>query len=59
VQGEARFLAMARYYSGNKFNAQGLFEEMKVAWGLLTMKPARVLGDNKFLLEFNSDEDRV
>jgi hypothetical protein len=50
---------MARYYSGNKFNAQGLFEEMKVAWGLLTMKPARVLGDNKFLLEFNSDEDRV
>jgi hypothetical protein len=30
-----------------------------VAWGLITMKPARVLSDNKFLLEFESDEDRT
>jgi hypothetical protein len=30
---------MARYYSGKKYNARGLFEEMKVAWGLHAMKP--------------------
>jgi hypothetical protein len=35
---------------------RGLFEEMKVAWGLHSMQPARVLGDNKFMLEFDTKE---
>jgi hypothetical protein len=55
---EVKFLAMTRYYSGKKYNARGLFEEMKVAWGLHGMKLARVLGDNKFMLEFESEEIR-
>jgi hypothetical protein len=52
-QEATKFLAMVRFYSGKKYNAKGLFEEMKVAWGLLSMKPAKVLGNNKFLLEFD------
>jgi hypothetical protein len=51
-RGEAKFLAMAHYFSGKKFNAKGLFEEMRVAWGLQCMKPVMILGDNRFMLEF-------
>jgi hypothetical protein len=56
---EVKFLAMTRYYSGKKYNARGLFEEMRVAWGLHDMKLARVLGDNKFMLDFESEEIRI
>jgi hypothetical protein len=56
--GGVEFLAMARFYSGKKFNMKGLFEEMGVAWGLHTMKPARILGDNRLMLEFDSYEIR-
>jgi hypothetical protein len=55
---EVKFLAMAQNHSGKKYNARGLFEEMRVAWGLHDMKPARVLGDNKFMLEFTFEEIR-
>jgi hypothetical protein len=54
-QGEMRFLAMVRFYSGKKFNVRGLFEEMRVSWGLHSMKPVQVLGDNMFMLEFDSE----
>jgi hypothetical protein len=47
------FLVMAHFYSGKKINVKGLFEEMRVAWGLNTMKPTRILGDNRFMLEFD------
>jgi hypothetical protein len=53
---QVKSLAMARFYSGKKFNARGLFEEMKVAWGLHSMKSVQVQDDNKFLLEFHSEE---
>jgi hypothetical protein len=56
--GKEKFLAMARYYSGKKFNARGMLEEIRVAWGLHSMKPARILGDNGFMLEFDSYEAR-
>jgi hypothetical protein len=46
---------MARFYSGKKYNVWGLFEEMRVAWGLQSLNPVQVLGDNKFLLEFDSE----
>jgi hypothetical protein len=52
----ARHLAMARFFSRKKFNARGLIEEMRVVWGLHTLKPVQVLGDNRFLIEFDSDE---
>jgi hypothetical protein len=32
---------------------------MKVAWDLLAIKQARVLDDHKFMLEFDSDVDRM
>jgi hypothetical protein len=54
-QAEAKELAMVRFYLGKKYNVRGLFEEMRVAWGLHSMKPVQVLGDNKFLLEFDSE----
>jgi hypothetical protein len=31
AQGVVKFLTMARYYSGKKYSARGLFEETKVA----------------------------
>jgi hypothetical protein len=57
-QCEVKFLAMAHYYSGKKFNVWGLFGELKVAWGQIMMKQVKVLDDNKFLLEYSSDEER-
>jgi hypothetical protein len=57
-RGEDKFLAMARFYSGKKFNATGLFEEMRVAWGLNSIKLVKILGDNRFMLEFDSPEAR-
>jgi hypothetical protein len=47
---------MARFFSGKKSNACGLFEEMKVAWGLHNIKPMQILGDNRFLIEFDTEE---
>jgi hypothetical protein len=55
-QAEVKPLAMVRFYSRKKFNVRGLFEEMSGAWGLQSMKQLQVLGDNKFLLEFDSEE---
>jgi hypothetical protein len=55
VQAEAKSLVMAGFYSGKKYNVGGLFEEMRVAWGLQSMNPVQVLGDNKFLLKFDSE----
>jgi hypothetical protein len=58
AQGDVKILAMARFYSGKKYNARGLFKEMKVEWDLHSMQLARVLGGNKFMLEFDTDEIR-
>jgi hypothetical protein len=35
---------------------RGLFKEMRIAWGLPSLKPVQVLGDNMFLIEFDSEE---
>jgi hypothetical protein len=55
------YLAMARLYLGKRFNERGLFEEMWISWGLAQLAAPNVLGDNKYLLEFDSEEvrDRV
>ncbi|RLM62039.1 hypothetical protein C2845_PM14G08390 [Panicum miliaceum] len=50
-----RWLAIARFYSGQNFKAKGLFDEMKVAWGWKDLIPPRSLGDNRFLLEFDTE----
>jgi hypothetical protein len=49
-------LALPHFFYRKKFNAGGLFEEMRVAWGLQYLKPVQVLGDNRFLIEFGSEE---
>jgi hypothetical protein len=54
VQAQAKLLVMARFYLVKKYNVRGLFEEMRVAWGLQSMNPVQVLGDNKFFLKFDS-----
>jgi hypothetical protein len=41
------FLIMARFYSGKRFNARGLFDEMRVAWGLPSLAAPKILGDNR------------
>jgi hypothetical protein len=38
-QVEVKSLAMVQFYSRKKFNASDLFEEMRVTWGLQSMKP--------------------
>jgi hypothetical protein len=35
------FLAMARFYSGKRFNERGMFDEMRVAWGLPSLPAPR------------------
>jgi hypothetical protein len=57
-QGQSKALAMARFFSWKKFNTRGMFEEMRVAWGVHNLKPVQVLGDNRFLIEFESNEVR-
>jgi hypothetical protein len=53
-QGQGKALAMACFFSGKRFNARGMFEEMRVAWGLQSLNPVQVPGDNRFLIEFES-----
>jgi hypothetical protein len=50
------FLAMVRFYSGERLNERGLFEEMRIAWGLASLAAPKGMGDNKYLLEFDSEE---
>jgi hypothetical protein len=48
------WFAMARYYS-RILNPKGLFEEMGAAWRLKTPITVQKLGDNIFILEFDSE----
>jgi hypothetical protein len=52
------FVTNARFYSGKRYNKRGLFDEMRVAWGLPNLSSPKILGDNKYLLEFDSLEVR-
>ncbi|RLN39814.1 hypothetical protein C2845_PM01G25630 [Panicum miliaceum] len=49
-----RWFAMARFYSSHSM--RGLFDEMGVAWRLVEPIPVRKLEDNRFILEFPSEE---
>jgi hypothetical protein len=48
------WFAMARYYS-RILNPKGLFDEMGAAWRLERPIMVRKLGDNKFILEFDTE----
>jgi hypothetical protein len=49
------WFAMARFYSSIQ-NPRGLFEEMGAAWRLERPITVRKLGDNRFILEFDSEQ---
>lgn len=51
----SKWRAVARYYSGQNFKTWVLFNELSKAWGKQLPVPARELGDNRFLVEFDSE----
>ncbi|CAN6221424.1 unnamed protein product [Urochloa humidicola] len=56
-QVQTAWLAIARYYSGKKYATRGMFAELSKAWGLEdTTVPYRELRNNRFLIEFNSEQ---
>jgi hypothetical protein len=50
-----RWMAVALFYSSQPFNMKGMFTELSVVWGVSEMVKARSLGDNRFLVEFDSE----
>lgn len=54
---EVKWLALARFYLGQRYNVKGLFEEMSTAWGLHETRRTQELGENKFLIEFGCEAD--
>ncbi|KAL6654089.1 hypothetical protein ACP70R_007554 [Stipagrostis hirtigluma subsp. patula] len=50
-----RWLVIARFYSGKRYNVRALFDDMSAAWGLQQQVPKRDLGDNRFMIEFSSE----
>lgn len=54
---KCKFLALARFYSAQRYNVKGLFDEMSTAWGLQNLRTARDLGENRFLIDFDHEVD--
>uniref|UniRef100_A0A0D3EQ65 DUF4283 domain-containing protein n=1 Tax=Oryza barthii TaxID=65489 RepID=A0A0D3EQ65_9ORYZ len=54
---KSKWLIIARFYSGQRYNVKGLFEEMSIAWNLTQQRKTRSLGDNRFLVEFACEAD--
>lgn len=55
AQEPTRWMAVARYYSGQNFKTWVLFIELSKAWGRQAPLPAREIEDNRFLVEFDSE----
>lgn len=55
VQTPAGWMAIARYYSGQEFKTWVLFNDLSKVWGKTQALPVRDLGDNRFLVEFDSE----
>ncbi|TVU00690.1 hypothetical protein EJB05_53872, partial [Eragrostis curvula] len=56
-QAPKRWLALARFYSVQRYNINGLFEEMRKAWLPRHKVLRKVLHENLFLLEFLGEGD--
>nr|CAB3455112.1 unnamed protein product [Digitaria exilis] len=54
-QAPAKWMAIARFYSGQQFKTWVLFSELSKAWGQSLEVPVRDLCDNHFLVEFGSE----
>jgi len=53
---QPRWLAIARYYSVKAFSTWALFSKLSSLWGKTDPIPVRELGDNRFLVEFDSEK---
>ena len=53
-----RWMAIARFYSGKAYSTWGMFKfnELSAVWGKQEQIPVRELGNNRFLVEFNSEK---
>ena len=50
-----RWMTIARYYSGQPYSTWGMFNEFSSIWVKKEPIPVRELGDNRFLVEFDSE----
>lgn len=41
---KSKWLIIARFYSGQRYNVKGLFEEMSIAWNLTQQRKTRFFG---------------
>jgi hypothetical protein len=48
--------AIAHFYTGQNFNAWTVFSELSNAWGRKEVIPFRSLGENRFIVEFDSEK---
>jgi hypothetical protein len=48
--------ALARFYSGQDFSAWTVFNELSKSWGKKEAVPFRSLGDNHYIVEFDSEK---
>jgi hypothetical protein len=48
-------MAIARYYSGKPYSTWGMFSELSSIWGKKESILVRELGNNRFLVEFDSE----
>lgn len=55
MQASHKWMAIARYYSGQDYKTWVLFNELSKAWGKTSPVPVRDLRDNRFLVEFDSE----
>lgn len=55
VQAPPKWLAIARFYSGQDFKTWVLFSELSKVWGRSVPVPVRDLRDNRFLVEFDTE----
>ena len=51
-----RWMAIARFYSGKAYSTWGMFNELSAVWGKQEQIPVRELGNNIFLVEFDSEK---
>lgn len=55
VKTPQKWMAIARFYSGQDYKTWVLFNELSKAWGRNAPVPVRELRDNRFLVEFDSE----
>ena len=56
TQMHPRWMAIARYYSGKAYSTWALFSELSSLWGKKEPIHVRELGDNRFIVEFDSEK---